>query len=72
VRYWYNMRTGQVQSDDERGPGENVMGPYDTKEEAARALQTARQKTEKWDAEDREWRERGAGAGGSGDAGEPD
>jgi hypothetical protein len=72
VRYWYNVRTGQVQSDDERGPGEDVMGPYDTREEAAHALRTAREKTEKWDAEDREWRNRGAATGWAGDEGVAD
>lgn len=33
------------------------MGPYDTREEAQRALQTAREKTEAWDEEDRKWDE---------------
>jgi len=60
VRYWYNVRTGQVEDDDNRSIGEDVMGPYDTREDAAQALETARRKTEKWDAEDREWRNRGA------------
>ncbi len=63
--YWYNMRTGRVESDDERGPGQDVMGPYPSREEAARALEIARARTEKWDAEDRAWQDRGAAPGWS-------
>lgn len=60
MEYWYNVRTGQVEDDDNRSPGEDVLGPYPTEDDAARALDTAREKTEKWDAEDRAWDERGA------------
>lgn len=68
MRYWYNVRSGQVEDDDNRSLGEDVMGPYDTREDAARALETARRKTEKWDAEEREWRNRGATGGWAKDA----
>jgi hypothetical protein len=60
VSYWYNTATGQVETDDDRGQAQDVMGPYETREEASRALQSARQRTEKWDQEDREWEERGS------------
>jgi len=60
VSYWYNTATGQVETDDNRGQAQDVMGPYDTEEEAAHALQSARERTEKWDAEDREWNARGS------------
>ena len=33
------------------------MGPYDSQDEAANALQSARERTEKWDAEDKAWEE---------------
>jgi hypothetical protein len=59
VSYWYNTATGQVETDDNRGQAQDVMGPYDTEDEAAHALQSARERTEKWDAEDREWNARG-------------
>ncbi len=55
MSFWFNISTGQVETDDNRGRDEDVMGPYGTHEEAARALQTARERTEKWDAEDRAW-----------------
>lgn len=67
MQYWYNVDTGQVESDDTRSRDATVLGPYDSHEAAARALQTARERTEQWDAEDREWDERGA-AGSSGGA----
>ena len=54
--YWFNVDTGQVETDDDRSQDANVMGPYDTQEAAANALRSARENTEKWDAEDRAWR----------------
>ena len=60
MSYWYNTATGQVETDDNRGQAQDVMGPYDTEDEAAHALQSARERTEKWDAEDREWNARGS------------
>ena len=65
VQYWYNIRTGQVESDEDRSQNDDVMGPYDSREEAAGALATAHANTERWDDEDREWEERGASSGGS-------
>ena len=61
--YWFNVDSGQVETDEVRSQDANVMGPYDTRDAAAQALQTARSNTEKWDREDREW-----GSGGSSDA----
>ncbi len=53
--FWYNITTGQVERDDEKSPGADLMGPYPTRDEAARALAIAAEKTEKWDEEDRAW-----------------
>ena len=58
--YWFNVDTGKVETDDTRSQDATVMGPYDSEEAAARALETARANTERWDAEDREWDEGGA------------
>lgn len=63
MQYWYNVATGRVESDDERAPGADVMGPYGSADEAAQALETARRKTDQWDAEDKAWDERGATPG---------
>lgn len=55
--YWYNTRTGQVETEETKSRGEILMGPYPTHEDAARALESAREKTEQWDEEDRRWEE---------------
>ena len=44
MSFWYNVDTGGVR----------------TEAEARAALDTAHAKTEKWDAEDRAWNERGS------------
>jgi len=52
-RYWYNMRTGEV----EHGllsPSVDRVGPFDTAQEAARALETLRENSARWAAEDAE------------------
>jgi hypothetical protein len=56
-QFWYNTRTGQVETDVDKGQGKDLMGPYGTREEAAQALESARRRTEAWDEEDRRWRE---------------
>lgn len=53
--YWYNVRTGKVETDVQHDRKDHLMGPYKTAAEAAMALQTAAAKTEAWDEEDREW-----------------
>jgi hypothetical protein len=58
--YWFNVTTRQVEDDANRSRDDEVMGPYDTREEAANALAHARENTERWDEEDRRWNE-GAG-----------
>lgn len=55
MAFWFNINTGKVETDENRGPGEDLMGPYATEEEATHALETARAKTERWDEEDRAW-----------------
>lgn len=56
-QFWFNVGTGQVETDENKSRGEILLGPYATREEAARALETAREKTEHWDEEDRRWEE---------------
>ncbi len=60
--YWYNVDTGAVETDENRSQDATVLGPYDTEEAAAAALQHARENTERWDEEDRQWDRRGAAA----------
>ncbi|WP_298752777.1 methionine aminopeptidase [uncultured Serinicoccus sp.] len=56
MQYWYNTKSGQVESevDDERARSADLLGPYASEGEAARALEIAREKTERWDEEERE------------------
>jgi hypothetical protein len=61
-QFWFNTMTGQVETDETKGQGKDLLGPYASREEAAQALERARERTEAWDEEDRRWRE-GKGAG---------
>ncbi|MGP9536884.1 SPOR domain-containing protein [Brachybacterium sp. AOP43-C2-M15] len=59
TQFYYNLSTGAV----EEGPQSQVtdlMGPYATREEAQRALQTAASRNEKWDEDDEAWESFGA------------
>ncbi|WP_180359652.1 hypothetical protein [Miniimonas arenae] len=52
--YYYNLTSGEV----EKGlvsPWTQRMGPYRTAAEASAALETARKRSQSWDAEDRRW-----------------
>ncbi len=53
MKYWYNVNTGQIEEDDATSRKENLLGPYSSREEAAHALELAKQRTEAWDEEDR-------------------
>jgi hypothetical protein len=57
TQYWFNVTSGQVETDENKSRGEVLMGPYASYEEAARALESARERTEAWDEEDRRWEE---------------
>lgn len=57
-RYWFNTVTGEVEHG-RQSSWTQLMGPYDTAEEAARALDTARRRSKAWDEDDDRWR--GAG-----------
>ena len=57
MSFWFNVSTGQVEDDENKSRGEEVMGPYATREEASRALEQAAETTKKWDEEDKEWEE---------------
>lgn len=57
--YWFNTRTRQVETDEDRSRDEEVMGPYDTREEAAEAFEIARRRTEEWDSAEKAWEEEG-------------
>ncbi|MGB4779973.1 SPOR domain-containing protein [Microbacterium sp.] len=52
-KFWYNLKTGEV----ERGfesPAPDRAGPFDTAEEAAKALQVIAERSRAWAEEDAE------------------
>jgi hypothetical protein len=53
MAYWYCLKHDTVEGND-GCPNKDRLGPYETEAEAARALDTARERTEKWD-EDPVW-----------------
>ena len=55
--YWFNLSTGKVQTNYDKGQGKNLMGPYPTAEQASDALRSAAERTDAWDEADRRWRE---------------
>ena len=59
MAYWYNVDKRQVEDDSNKSQGDQLLGPYTTQDEASRALEHARENTEKWDAEDKAWDEAG-------------
>ncbi|MFZ5870571.1 MAG: SPOR domain-containing protein [Actinomycetota bacterium] len=58
AEFWFNTKTRQVE-EGHISDWTNLMGPYPTREAAERALETARERTERWDEEDRRWEEWG-------------
>lgn len=57
MAYWYNVDRKRVEDDSNRSKGEQVLGPYETYDDASRALVHAQENTERWDEQDRRWRE---------------
>lgn len=56
-QFWYNTRTGKVETNEDKGQSADLLGPFPTAEEASQALEVARRRTEAWDEEDRRWRD---------------
>ena len=52
-KYWYNVKTGAVEQGF-KSPAPNRVGPFDTHEEAERALETLRENSARWAEEDAE------------------
>lgn len=56
-KYWYNLRTGEVEKGFE-SPSIERAGPFDTPEEAAKAPEVFRERSRAWaeeDARDDSW-----------------
>ena len=59
MAFWFNVSTGRVEDDANKSPQDTLMGPYETYAAAEQALSHARENTERWDAEDKAWEEKG-------------
>lgn len=59
TEYWYNVTTGQVE-EGAQSSWKHLLGPYDTREEAASALRRVRENNDAWEDEGPD------GAGGPG------
>ncbi|MGP9693090.1 SPOR domain-containing protein [Brachybacterium sp. AOP25-B2-12] len=54
--YYYNLDSHQVE-EGAQSPGNELMGPYATREEAQRALAIAASRNEAWDEQDKDWKD---------------
>ncbi|MBG9887311.1 MULTISPECIES: hypothetical protein [Bacteria] len=60
-KYWYNLRTGEVEFG-MLSPSADRVGPFDTEEEASRAPQKLEENSRAWTAEDAQDDDWGAGS----------
>jgi hypothetical protein len=51
-RWWYSLKSHTVEDDDGPTPGKDRLGPFPTREAAARALETVQERNKEWDAKD--------------------
>ena len=51
VQYWYNTFTGQVE-EGQQSKITHLWGPYATREEAEKAMETVQKRNEEWDNQD--------------------
>lgn len=54
--FYYNIKTGQVEPEGV-SKAKELLGPFDTADEAANALQIIREREQRKDAEDAAWRD---------------
>jgi hypothetical protein len=59
TQFYYNLTTRQVE-EGAQSPATELMGPYATREAAARALSTAAERNAAWDEEDEDWEDYGS------------
>jgi hypothetical protein len=55
TEYYFNTQTRMVEKG-RLSPWEHLLGPYDTFEEASKALETAERRSDAWDEEDADWK----------------
>ncbi|MGB3763189.1 MAG: hypothetical protein WA966_08200 [Ornithinimicrobium sp.] len=57
MQYWFNVDSHKVEAHDdpERARSANLLGPYDSQEEAESALEKAAERNQAWEADDDTW-----------------
>jgi hypothetical protein len=53
--YYWCLKHNRVETGKDRDSQDKLLGPYATRAEAERALQTVAERNDRWDAEDRRW-----------------
>ncbi|GIG19825.1 hypothetical protein Cch01nite_05490 [Cellulomonas chitinilytica] len=53
TEYWYNTETHEVE-EGKQSVASKLMGPYPTREDAARAIEIAKERNKAWEDEDRQ------------------
>ena len=51
-QWWYCLKHNRVEGSDTDCAGKDLLGPYPTREEAARALERVQERNREWDAQD--------------------
>jgi hypothetical protein len=51
-QWWYCLKHNTVEDSNTPCPGKDLLGPYPTREEAARALEKVRERNKEWDDQD--------------------
>jgi hypothetical protein len=51
TEYWFNVRTHEIE-EDRQSDWSQLIGPYATRAEAAKALEKVQQRNEAWDKDD--------------------
>jgi hypothetical protein len=65
TEWYWDLRRGRAVTAAERGPGEDVLGPYPSKAEAENWRARVEERNEAWEEDDEEWeREPGDAPGG--------
>jgi hypothetical protein len=59
TEWYFDLKRGVAVTADERGPGENLLGPYPSKSAAENWRNTVEARNEAWDADDERWEQSG-------------
>jgi hypothetical protein len=51
-QWWYCLKHNRVEGADTACAGKDLLGPYPTREEAARALDRVQERNKEWDAQE--------------------